>query len=137
MKEYYGAMLDKGATTFWEDFDMSWAENSCRIDEFQKEGEADIHGDFGAYCYKGFRHSLCHGWSAGVLPYLIETVVGVKIIGAGMRSIKIQPHMSGLKHVKACVPTPCGVLKIEHTLLSNGEVKTDIEAPIGIEIVKE
>ena len=72
MKEYYGAMLNKGATTFWEDFDMSWAENSCRIDEFPKEGEKDIHGDFGAYCYKGFRHSLCHGWSAGIIRFISE-----------------------------------------------------------------
>ena len=72
MKEYYGAMLDKGATTFWEDFDLEWAKNSCRIDEFPKEGEKDIHGDFGAYCYKGFRHSLCHGWSAGVIRFINE-----------------------------------------------------------------
>ena len=72
MKDYYGAMLDKGATTFWEDFDISWIENSCRIDEFPKDGEKDIHGDFGKYCYKGFRHSLCHGWSAGVIKFIKE-----------------------------------------------------------------
>lgn len=72
MKEYYGAMLDKGATTFWEDFDLSWVENSCRIDEFPARGQRDIHGDFGAYCYKGFRHSLCHGWSAGVVRFIAE-----------------------------------------------------------------
>lgn len=72
MKEYYGAMLDKGATTFWEDFDMAWTEYSCRIDAFPAPGEKDIHGDFGAYCYIGFRHSLCHGWSAGVLQFIKE-----------------------------------------------------------------
>lgn len=72
MKEYYGAMLDKGATTFWEDFEMDWAENSCRIDEFPKDGERDIHGDFGKFCYIGFRHSLCHGWSAGVIGFMKE-----------------------------------------------------------------
>ena len=72
MKEYYGKMLDKGATTFWEDFDVEWAKDSSRIDEFPKEGQKDIHGDFGAYCYKGFRHSLCHGWSAGVLQFIKE-----------------------------------------------------------------
>lgn len=72
MKEYYGAMLDKGATTFWEDFDITWAENSCRIDAFPAPGQKDIHGDFGAYCYVGFRHSLCHGWSAGVLQFIQE-----------------------------------------------------------------
>lgn len=70
MKEYYGAMLDKGATTFWEDYNVEWSENSCRIDEFPNEGQKDIHGDFGAYCYVGFRHSLCHGWSAGVLAFI-------------------------------------------------------------------
>jgi len=72
MKEYYGAMLDKGATTFFEDFDMSWVKNSSRIDEMPREGERDIHGDFGAYCYRGFRHSLCHGWSAGVIRFIME-----------------------------------------------------------------
>ena len=72
MKEYYGAMLNKGATSFFEDFDMDWVENTCRIDEFPKEGEKDIHGDFGKYCYVGFRHSLCHGWSAGVVTFIEE-----------------------------------------------------------------
>lgn len=72
MKEYYGKMLDKGATSFWEDFDIEWANGSCRIDELPKEDEKDIHGDYGAYCYKGFRHSLCHGWSAGVLQFIKE-----------------------------------------------------------------
>lgn len=72
MKEYYGAMLDKGATSFWEDFDIEWAKGSCRIDEFPKSCEKDIHGDFGAFCYKGFRHSLCHGWSAGVIQFIKE-----------------------------------------------------------------
>ena len=72
MKDYYGAMLDKGATTFWEDFDMAWVENSGRIDAFPKKGQKDIHGDYGAYCYKGFRHSLCHGWSAGIIAFMKE-----------------------------------------------------------------
>ncbi len=72
MKEYYGAMLEKGATTFWEDFDICWAENACRIDEFPKDNQTDIHGNLGDFCYKGFRHSLCHGWSAGVLQFIQE-----------------------------------------------------------------
>ena len=72
MKEYYGAMLDKGATTFWEDFDMAWVENSCRVDEFPIAEQKDIHGDFGAFCYTGYRHSLCHGWSAGVIQFIAE-----------------------------------------------------------------
>lgn len=71
MKEYYGAMLDRGATTFWEDFNMEWLEGSGRIDEID-ETKKDIHGDYGAFCYVGLRHSLCHGWSAGVAKFIKE-----------------------------------------------------------------
>lgn len=78
LKEYYGAMLEKGATTFWEDFDLDWVNNSCRIDELVKDNQKDIHGDFGKYCYKGFRHSLCHGWSAGPISFLLENKNKIK-----------------------------------------------------------
>lgn len=71
-KIYYGGMLSRGATTFFEDFDTRWLNGSGRIDAFPRAGEKDLHGDFGAFCYKGFRHSLCHGWAAGVLRFLYE-----------------------------------------------------------------
>ncbi len=71
MKEYYGGMLDRGATTFWEDFNVEWLDGSGRIDEID-EGKKDLHGDYGAFCYVGFRHSLCHGWSAGVVKFIKE-----------------------------------------------------------------
>ena len=72
LKEYYGAMLSKGATSFWEDFNIEWLDGSSRIDELPKEGEKDLHGDFGGYCYVGYRHSLCHGWSSGPISFLFE-----------------------------------------------------------------
>ena len=72
MKQYYGGMLEKGATTFWEDFDVEWIKGSSRIDRFPKKGEKDIHGDYGRFCYKGFRHSLCHAWSSGVINFIAE-----------------------------------------------------------------
>ena len=72
MKEYYGGMLSVGATTFWEDFDIEWLNNSARIDEVVSNDKKDIHGDFGDHCYKGFRHSFCHGWSSGVIRFIME-----------------------------------------------------------------
>ncbi len=135
MKEYYGGMLSVGATTFWEDFDLEWLDGSGRLDEMPQEGVKDIHGDFGKFCYSSFRHSLCHGWSAGVIPYLTETVAGIKVIGTDMRQIAIEPHLSGLKHVKVNFPTPYGVVVVEHELQTNGEVKTSVSAPEEIEII--
>ena len=72
MKKYYGGMLSVGATTFWEDFHLEWLDGAGRIDEIAPEGAKDIHGDFGDYCYKGFRHSLCHAWSTGILAFMEE-----------------------------------------------------------------
>ena len=65
LKDYYGGMLSLGATTFWEDFDLRWKKNAARIDEIPGPGQKDVHGDYGAFCYKGFRHSFCHGWASG------------------------------------------------------------------------
>ena len=135
MKEYYGGMLSVGATSFWEDFDLDWLENCGRIDELPDENKVDIHGDKGAFCYKSFRHSLCHGWSAGVVPYLMETVAGIKFEGAGMRRVRIQPNLSGLTHVRVEYPTIYGVMTVEHTLQADGSVKTCVNAPKEIEVL--
>ena len=72
MKEYYGKMLELGATTFFEDFDVDWFENAGRIDEIPCEEKIDFHKTYGSYCYKGYRHSLCHGWSSGVIKFIKE-----------------------------------------------------------------
>ena len=72
LEEYYGGMLKLGATSFFEDFDISWLDESYRIDEVNKGDKKDLHGDHGEHCYVGFRHSLCHGWSVGPISFLIE-----------------------------------------------------------------
>lgn len=134
MKEYYGGMLSVGATSFWEDFDLDWLKNCGRIDEMPQAGKVDIHGDKGAFCYLGFRHSLCHGWSAGIIPYLFETVVGVKSVGVGEKKFEIKPNMSGLKHIKASYPTKFGNIEIELIQTATG-VEKKVNAPQEIEIL--
>ena len=133
MREYYGAMLDRGATTFWEDFNVDWLEGSSRIDELPKAGEKDLHGDFGAFCYVGFRHSLCHGWSCGPLQFLTEYVLGVRVVEPGCRAVEIRPYLGTFKQVSGCYPTPYGVIRIEHRM-ENGKLVSDIAAPEGVQI---
>lgn len=123
VKEYFGAMLSRGATTFWEDFHMDWLDGSGRIDEFPKEGEKDIHGDYGAYCYKGFRHSLCHGWASGVLAFLIEQILGLKLL-QGETCYEINPHLMELDWIEAKIPIQDGWLTIH---VSNDQVISEIE----------
>lgn len=136
MKEYYGGMLKLGATTFWEDFDVKWLERASRIDEQPKQGEKDVHGDCGAFCYKGFRHSFCHGWSSGVIAYLTEQVLGIKAEEVGFRKVRIEPHLSGLRHVKGSCPTPFGVIEVEYNTDETGRIEKRIKVPSGIEIAE-
>ena len=130
-KSYYGGMLSRGATTFWEDFDLDWLEGSGRIDEEPKAGEKDLHADYGNYCYKGLRHSFCHGWASGVVGYTFEEIVGIEVLSPGYKKVRISPKLNGLKHFKATVPTPYGNIEV-----SADESGAKISVPTGVELVK-
>ncbi len=135
IREYWGGMLDLGATTFWEDFDIDWMKNAARIDEIVPEGKVDVHKSYGNYCYKQFRHSFCHGWASGPTPWLTQYVLGVNVLEPGCKKIKIDPHLGDLKWVKGSFPTPYGVLYIEHKKMEDGSVKTTYKKPKGIKVV--
>ena len=136
MSEYWGAMLDLGATTFWEDFHIDWAKNAARIDELVPEGKIDVHSAYGDYCYKGFRHSLCHGWASGPTAWLSRHVLGVEVLEPGCKKVRIEPHLGNLEWVEGSFPTPMGVIKIKHTKDADGKIRSDIKVPEGVEIVK-
>jgi hypothetical protein len=134
MKDYYAEMLNKGATTFFEDYHSEWGKNSGDI--LGQKGKTDIHSDYGDYCYKRLRHSLCHGWSAGPVPFINEYILGFKVLDAGCKKIEIKPNLGHLKYAKGNIWTPFGVVKIEHTLKENGQISTKIEAPKEITVIK-
>lgn len=131
-KDYWGAMLDLGATSFWEDFDVEW--RGTPIDEFPKDGTPSVHGDYGKHCYVGLRLSLCHGWSAGPCPWLTKYVLGVHIEEAGMRTLRIKPELCGLEWLEGSVPTPFGEVKIRHER-RDGKIYTRVDAPSEIKII--
>lgn len=135
IKEYWGAMLSRGATTFWEDFNMDWLEGSGRIDELVPEGVKDIHGDYGAYCYKGFRHSLCHGWASGPAAFMSEYVLGIKPVAPGCSRVTIKPNLGNLEWVKGTYPTPNGIIRVEHVKKADGSIESKIELPEGVTVV--
>ncbi|MBQ6980163.1 MAG: hypothetical protein IJQ07_05905 [Clostridia bacterium] len=133
-EDYYGAMLDCGATTFWENFDIEWVKDSCRIDEFPTDGRKDIHGDFGANCYTGFRHSLCHGWSCGIIAFLVEDILGIEVKRAGFEAVQINP-MQDITSAKGVIPTPFGDMKVNANVDKNGAIMLNLVKPKNIEIV--
>lgn len=136
IRQFWGAMIDLGATTFWEDFNMEWLPDASRIDESVPAGKKDIHGDYGAYCYKGFRHSLCHGWASGPTSWLSEYVLGVQVVEPGCRTVRIAPHLGDLEWVEGTFPTPYGVITIRHERGADGQVKSRIDAPAEVKIIQ-
>lgn len=136
IRTYWGAMLQLGATTFWEDFNLDWVPGAAPIDELVPPGKKDIHGDYGAYCYLGFRHSLCHGWASGPTSWLTEHVLGIQVVEPGCRVIRVTPHLADLKWAEGTFPTPYGQVKVRVKKLPNGKVDVKIDAPRQVKIIR-
>lgn len=136
ISKFWGGMLDLGATTFWEDFNLDWVDNVGRIDEFVPAGKKDIHGDFGAYCYPGFRHSFCHGWASGPTAWMSQHVLGIEPLEPGCRKVSVKPHLGNLEWAEGTCPTPMGNIYVKHVRQADGSVKSIIKAPKGVKVVK-
>lgn len=136
IRQYWGGMLDVGATTFWEDFDLAWTENAGRIDEFVPPGKKDIHGDFGAHCYIGFRHSFCHGWAGGPTAFLSHRVLGIRPAAPGFAKVRIVPDLGDLQWAAGSYPTPRGIIKVRHERQPDGTIKSAISLPPGVESIR-
>lgn len=134
LKEYYGGMLSVGATTFWEDFDIEWLDGAKPIDVVLEKGEYDIHAANGGYCYEGFRHSFCHGWSSAPTAFLAETVLGINIAEKGCKKVTIKPNLGNLEWAKGTYPTPYGNIFVEHKKNADGTVSTTYTAPDAITV---
>ena len=94
-----------------------------------------FHGAYGRFCYKGYRHSLCHGWASGVTPWLSENVLGVKILEPGCKKIKVEPHLGDLEWAKGTYPTPYGEIIVSHVKQADGSIETTVDAPEEIEVL--
>ena len=129
MRNYWGGMLDRGATTFWEGFELEWLPDSGRIDEPTPAGKKDLHADYGDYCYVGLRHSLCHGWASGPTAWLTEHVLGLSPAAPGFAKVALKPHLADLEYAAGSIPTPHGVITVRHEKRKDGTISTKVDAP--------
>ena len=96
------------------------------------EGKKDIHGDYGAFCYEKFRHSLCHGWSSGPVPFLMRHVAGITVEKPGCKKIRITPQLGDLCYVEAEYPTPLGIVRVRHERKPDGSIESAVNVPVGM-----
>ncbi len=117
IRQYWGGMVDEGATSFWEGYDPSWYKD-------------DAHGSLQADNMSGYRVSLAHGWSSGVTPWLMEEVLGIHAAGAGFSTVDIRPDLIDLAWARGGEPTPHGMLSV--SLKKQGQ-----NTAIGIDLPSE
>ncbi len=95
MKDYWGGMLNLGATSFWEEYDPT------------KKG-AEHYAMYG----REFGKSLCHAWGASPIYLLGKYYLGVKPTSAGYATYSIAPNLGGLQWMQGTVPTPGGNINV-------------------------
>ncbi len=99
---YWGGMVEKGAVTFWEQYDPT-----CT----GKEHYA-MYGD-------PFGKSLCHAWSASPIYLIGRYFLGVKPLEPGYTRYDVAPHVEFFKELHCVVPIRNGSVRIDK---ENGRV---------------
>ena len=137
VRDYWGGMLDVGATSFWEDFNLAWTNNCFRIDEMPVAGKKDVHGDYGDFCYKGFRHSLCHGWSAGPAAWCVNRILGIRPLDVGCRTVEVKPFLGDLAWAEGAMALPTGeCLAVRVEKGADGGLETKVSAPAWVKVLR-
>lgn len=134
IRSFWGGMSSLGATTFWEHFDEAWLHNAGRIDEITPVGKHDVHAEYGYNCFKGLRHSLCHGWAGGPTAWLSQNVLGVQPVAPGFREVIIKPNLGNLTFAKGVVPTPFGLITVSHKRQADGTIHTEYDVPTDVNV---
>jgi hypothetical protein len=113
--DLWGSELNYGGTTFFEVSRPSWNDDLGPNDPIPN-----------GKC--GFT-SLCHPWSAGVVKWLSEEVLGIKPTAPGFATYEILPHLGRtLTSVAGTMPTPLGNIQASFNV-SNG--LGTVSAPAG------
>lgn len=95
IRDYWGGMLNLGATSFWEKYDPK---------QSGKE-HLEMYG-------RPYGKSLCHAWGASPIYLFGKYYIGVKPTSAGYKTYEIKPNLGGLKWMEGKVPTPNGAVEL-------------------------
>ena len=97
------AMLDQGATTFYE--------TPLGGDDFRKAG------------------SLCHAWSA-IHPYFYGAfTLGVEPLEPGFRTFRVKPWAGNFRSAAGEIPTPAGNIAVAWHRDDTGKIHLEIRHP--------
>lgn len=104
----WGYMVERGATTAWENFEEDYTPGSERK----------------------YATSRCHGWSGSPPHFFNRYILGVRPLTDGWTCVRVSPNISGLEFAEGTVPTVHGDIYVRAD--SHG---VTVRAPENIEIV--
>ena len=96
IRNYWGGMLDLGATSFWEKYDPKESGDE----------HLEMYG-------RPYGKSLCHAWGASPIYLFGKYYLGVKPTSPGYETYLIEPNLAGLDWMEGEVPTPHGNISLK------------------------
>ena len=112
MKSYWGGMLRKGATSFWEKYNP-------------EEHGAEHLAMYG----RPYGKSLCHAWGASPLYLLGRYFLGVRPTKPGYEEYEVCPVVDAFEWMSGYVPTPFGRIQV---IVHNGKVDVCSDGGRGV-----
>lgn len=121
---YWGGMLKKDATTFWE----AYNESDDELEQY-------------SFYNRPFGKSLCHAWSAGPVFLLSSELFGIQCSEIGWKRFIAFPKPMGLEWACVSIPIPNGLIRVwqeknvfsvsvpEHTCFDNPFDKKTYQGP--------
>ncbi|OUS77070.1 hypothetical protein B1748_07895 [Paenibacillus sp. MY03] len=111
MLDYWGGMLDLGATSFWEEYDPAIP----MPDQYAMYG-------------RKYGKSLCHAWGASPIYLIGRYYLGVTPARPGYEEVFIRPALGGLEWMEGRVPVPAGEV---YVFMNRKSIRCSIPAGKG------
>ena len=108
---YWGSMLDKGATTFWESY-------------FPEQSGVENYAMYG----QPYGKSLCHAWGSSPIYLLGKYVLGVRPTAPGYSSFEVRPNAACFGGFEGKVPAGEGTVTVS---LKDGSFTVTSDIPGG------
>jgi alpha-L-rhamnosidase len=66
---------------------------------------------------------------------MTQHILGVEIVDAGCKTLRITPHLGDLEWAEGTFPTPLGIVYIKHVKGADGKIVSTVKAPDGIKVI--
>lgn len=127
MEDFWGEMIRRGATTWWETFNPDSPKASIPYC-FTKNCPT--------YLIEYIPISTCHAWGGGPAFILPKFILGIEPLEPGFKKIRFKPGIDFVDSCEGIVPTVYGDIKVKWWKTENGELKYELTTPKEIEVLK-